>query len=694
MELKSILLLVVGCSILLASFLFIVYRIVERRQRSTIHGQLQSRQLWERLHTKKWGERLSQLYQRCYFIFGRIPVLRQYVHKIRRRIASIHAYDELTMRRETVHIVLITLLLVMVTFGLLIMMHQSLTSLVVVGLTFLILNNMMIDMFVHRVENRLLKRFVHFLGDVRHYYHAHGMIEEAIWDASEHATHEAEQHGKKIYDILTSAEAEVLLEHYYEVAPNRFLKGFAGISHLISEYGDKVLKSGSLYLNALSQLTQEVQMELLRREKLSYLLRSLTIIAVAPVLFTDPIERWARDHFAVMGQFYDSKFGLMMKAVVYLTIIVAYVLLRKIQENDEGKFARSKRKRKWEKVLYELPWIRILVDRLVPPLFSKTYERIKNLLKDGNSPLPMEWLYLHRLVYAVGSGIVVLILCIYLHIVGSQQIINVTNNPAMMLGRVDAQEQIKADEGLKIEREITLQMQSQRESLHEKVAEAVERSTIQFKNAVDQKSTVKRIVAKIERLRDEYLKWWELLVSLLIGWIAYSIPIGLLYFQKRMRQMDMKNEVDQFHTMIGILCEMDRTSVESILEWLERFSSIFKEPLQRCLLHYEAGAEQALEDLKEEVSYVPFLRTIEKLQLAVDKIPVREAFDDLESEQSYYRELRKQEMERVLNAKANWGQMIGFTPLYALIFLYLVIPLVYTSMNQMQNYYDQIQKIN
>jgi hypothetical protein len=113
-----------------------------------------------------------------------------------------------------------------------------------------------------------------------------------------------------------------------------------------------------------------------------------------------------------------------------------------------------------------------------------------------------------------------------------------------------------------------------------------------------------------------------------------------------------------------------------------------------CLLHYEAGAEQALEELKDQVIYVPFVRVIEKLLLAVDKIPVRDAFDDLDAEQAYYREQRKQEAERVLDSKSSWGQMIGFMPLYALIFLYLVFPLVYTSMNQMQNYYEQIQKIN
>lgn len=694
MTLKSILYVILGISVVLAFLLYVSYRLLERRQASPTSPQWGTRLAWERVRQKKWREQLNYTYQRVYVLLTRIPLIRRYARKVRRRISSIHAYDELTMRRETVHIVLLTLVILMVTFGLLMVMKQSLTSLILILLSVLIMNNMIVDMLVHRVENRLLRQFVHLLGDVRHYYHAHGMVEEAIMDASENTTHEAGQHGRRIYDILTSAEAEVELEQYYEVAPNRFLKGFAGISYLILEYGDKVLQSGSLYLNALTKLTQEVQMELLRREKLSYLLRSLTLIAVAPVLFTEPIERWARNQFTAMGPFYDSKLGVTMKALVYITILVSYILLRKIQENDEGKYARVKRKTTWEKRIYNLRFVRTVVDSFVPKVMTKSYARIRLLLKDGNSPLPIEWFTLHRILYALGTGLTALLLCSYLHHVGANQILQVSSEAGMLLGKTSVVEQQKMEERIRVEREIIQQSLHKTEDVREYVAQSLTRSPLKYRSETEWKDHINVILNKITRLQQEYLKWWEVLLSMIVGWLGYYLPVFMLWFQKRLRAMDMKNEVDQFLTMIGILSEMERISVENIVEWLERFASLFKEPLQICLLHYEAGAEQALEDLKEQVTYVPFVRVIEKLLLAVDKIPVRDAFDDLESEQAYYREQRKEEAERILDAKSGWGQMIGFMPLYALTFLYLVFPLVYTSMNQMQNYYEQIQKLN
>ena len=48
----------------------------------------------------------------------------------------------------------------------------------------------------------------------------------------------------------------------------------------------------------------------------------------------------------------------------------------------------------------------------------------------------------------------------------------------------------------------------------------------------------------------------------------------------------------------------------------------------------------------------------------------------------------------MIDVKASWGRTIGFTPMYALIFLYLVIPLVGMSFLQTKHfYYEQIQKL-
>ena len=41
----------------------------------------------------------------------------------------------------------------------------------------------------------------------------------------------------------------------------------------------------------------------------------------------------------------------------------------------------------------------------------------------------------------------------------------------------------------------------------------------------------------------------------------------------------MENEVMQFQTIILMLMRIERVNVEMILEWLERYSNIFREPI-------------------------------------------------------------------------------------------------------------------
>lgn len=90
-----------------------------------------------------------------------------------------------------------------------------------------------------------------------------------------------------------------------------------------------------------------------------------------------------------------------------------------------------------------------------------------------------------------------------------------------------------------------------------------------------------------------------------------------------------------------MLMRIERVNVEIILEWLERYSNIFKAPITKCVNNYEAGAWEALEAMKEEVNYVPMIRIIESLQAAVEKIPITDAFDELDSERDYYQKRKR-----------------------------------------------------
>ena len=98
--------------------------------------------------------------------------------------------------------------------------------------------------------------------------------------------------------------------------------------------------------------------------------------------------------------------------------------------------------------------------------------------------------------------------------------------------------------------------------------------------------------------------------------------------------------------------------------------------ISKCVNNYESGAWEALEELKNDVSYEDLIRIVESLQAAVEKIPIKDAFDELDSERSYYQERRKASNERLISRKGMIGKVIGFMPMVSLFVGYLIVPLV------------------
>jgi hypothetical protein len=517
------------------------------------------------------------------------------------------------------------------------------------------------------------------------------MVEEAIYDSTDSAPYEMALHGQELYDLLTDSDAEEKLAQYVELAPNRYLQGFAGLSYLIKEHGDQQTETGSVYLKGLEKLSVELNLELLRRERLSFLLQGLTVIALLPLLFTRPIEAWASHFFPAMDTFYASAFGWAVKLCLLVVVWLCYVLLRNLSELDAT--TRPTGRKRWEQRVYGWPWMRWLAHRLGPVPGSREGERMTRLLKDTASPLRLEWFYVQRIVTGVAAFLAVLGLFVSLHAAERHQVLYAPVKPGTLFGQLSSEEETKAREAAALDRRLLDQLKEVRPRSENSIVSLLRKDPTVTVKEDQLRATARRILDKLEKLNQPLLAWWEAFLAFAAGWGGYVLPVGIRLFHRRMRQMEMKHEVDQLQAVIAMLAEMDRMSVEQLLLWMEQFANVFKDPLQACLLHFEQGEEQALAQLKEDAPFLPFVRIVEKLEMASQHLTIRQAFDDLDAEQAFAREQRKQEYEQLIEQKAGWGRWIGFAPLMTLIFGYLVIPLVIVSLHQMTAYYDQLHRI-
>ncbi|MDR0271423.1 hypothetical protein [Paenibacillus sp.] len=669
---------------------FLIYTVLKERKRKKNFGSVwaTAAQSNRRTHPK-----LLIFYQKSYVKLQKIPVFSSQIRRIRKKLSAINTYDEYTLRKETMRITYLSLGSLLLALIILAIFSRSWAAVFFGVLISVVVNELFLDLFINRIEDKQLKQFAHFLEDNRHYYQELRMVDESIYQAAQVSAHEIKLQVEKIHDVLTSDEPTKGLEKYYAVAPNRYLKVFSGISHLVLEYGDRTLQKGSMYLNAINKLVQEIRYDLMRRQRLRYKLGGLTMIALAPILISFPLKRWGESYFPITVDFYEGRIGYIIQLSIYAIAIISYVLIRKLAENDEAKYVSTGKRKQWEKKVYRWPPVRWLVDRLVPAPHTREHYRLSLLLKESNSPLTMEWFFLHRVLTSIGGFIGVILIALFLHWNASHHIWTApTKEEANILGYMNDQEQQKARELTKSDNEIIQDFKGTRDLPREMIVQRVQEQQ-KPSDITALNNTVNRIMGKIQSLNSEYLKWWEVLIAIAIGTGGYYLPLWILQFQRRMRALEMQNEVDKFHVLISILAEFERISVESVLEWMERYGIIFKPAIQRALLTYDSGAEEALKTLQQEAPFESFERIVRRLLQAVEKISIHDAFDDLEMEQEYYAEQKKERLERLIRKKTSWAKLIGWTPGALLIGLYLVFPFLYMSFNQLGDLSTKIQTI-
>ncbi len=646
--------------------------------------------------TKKSSFSMDVFYQKFYIKCVNLPFLRRYTLKLRRRLEIINLEDEYITRKQVAKIMFKAVVLVVPLTGFVIYMTHSnyllLSSLLLFELFFL---ESLLEGMVDGIDNKLLREQLDFFAEIRHAYHEYNMVEEAIYEVSQDDEKEVSRQAEKIYEVLISDDPETELEKYYDISPNSYLKEFAGVSYLTKEFGDRKDKDGaSLYLKNLNNITQEMQIEIMKRDKLDYTFQSLSMISAVPILFLDVVKNWAIGQFAFTRQFYNGTLGFLVQVGLIILTFLSFIIVRKLKDNGSVNTAKNM-ENPWQAKLYKKPYVKKFVDLFIPKQGSKDFRKIVQLLKDSASKLKIEWLYINRLGIAVLGFILGIIIMFAAHKMAINYQFTEPTADYNLLGTMSESQEKKARETTEKDNYFLEKYQNDYDITEEKLLEAIAESDQYGMSSAEELETIKtRIWGKLQIVQSEYIKWFEVLIALVIMVISYQGPVWLLIFQKIMRQMDMENEVMQFQTIILMLMKIERVNVEMILEWLERYSNIFREPISKCVNNYESGPWEALEELKNDISFQQLIRIVESLQAAVEQIPIREAFDELDTERAYHQEKRKESNERLIARKSKIGTAIGFAPMVILFVGYLIVPMCVIGMTSMTEAFSTMSSMS
>ncbi len=684
---NQIIFIIMGVSVALMVVIGIAYYIMNKKMQKSEYKKIQKLQRG----TKASAFSSEIMYQKLYIFFSRVPFIKRYVLKLRRRLEILNIDDEYITRRDVAKILTKALVILIPLIIITILVTRSNYLLMFILLIFeLFMIDILMEGSVDKKDNELLTQQLDFFSEIRHAYHEFNMVEEAIYQVSQDDEKEISRQGEKIYEILTSDDPETELEKYYDVAPNNYLKEFAGISYLTKEFGDRKIDGASLYLKNVDNITQEMQIEILKRDKLNYVFRSLSFISIAPVLLLEPIKSWAVSNFSFVKNWYYGKSGMIVQILILIITFISYILVRKLKDNGSVNMNTQNTENPWQAKLYKNKFAKKIIDLFLPKDGTKEYKKVKQLLTDAASPLKMEWVYINRIAISIVTFVVSIFVFMYLHQIAIDYEYTQPTTDYNLIS-MSTKDEAKAMELTKQDNVFLDMFRGKLDTTQQDIERALSKSKY-YQDSTDEEieTAAKRILGKLQVVNSESFQWFELLLAFVFAIIGYMSPIWLLMFQAKMRQLEMEDEVMQFQTIILMLMRIERINVEMMLEWLERYSNIFKSQITRCVNDYESGAWEALENLKNDISYLPLIRIVESMQAAVEKIPIKDAFDELDSEREYYRDKRKESNERLIKRQGMIGKVIGFAPMICLFVGYLIIPLVFIGLTSMSSTFSSM----
>ena len=156
------------------------------------------------------------LYQKLYIRYLKLPFLRRYLLKIRRRLEIINIDDEFLTRLQTSKIITKALAIIIPVTLIVILMTKSNPMIMIIILIFeLFIVDSLVDGMVDKLDNNLLSQQVDFFAAMRHSYHETNMVGEAIYQTAQDDEHiEISRQAERIYNIFCSGE--ILIKYVTE----------------------------------------------------------------------------------------------------------------------------------------------------------------------------------------------------------------------------------------------------------------------------------------------------------------------------------------------------------------------------------------------------------------------------------------------------------------------------------------------
>ena len=673
----------------------------------------------------KAGKNTISIFNSIYKFFLTIPIVKKEIISVRKRL-----YDNFLLQDEilkykaalyyaTSWIVGIVLFLLVCIFY-----RNNNFQIVILSIFCYYLRSVVLDQMIGDDTN-LLSGLIEYIDDLKNDYQLKEDIDEAVEDAKlESGNYLVVKH---IENMKEAIDEEDNLEEYMEDCPNEYLKLIALNCNMTREYGDTPLKEEeSAFVANLNYTSKLISIELDKRIKLKYWLGSAALLCILPLLAFTPFEWWVDTKLPILNSFYYSSWGFILKIFITITLITFFFIVRKFT-STEVKLIKEK-KFYWEENLLKLQSVNKFIKLLTPKEGSKGFYMWRNLINKSQVNTKIEWIQIQRIVLFIISFIFCISMAFAIHSINKNTILsNISSSESLGIadgGQVDTnkvEDDFIKDFGI----ENVKKMSSYEIMKKLNVAGKYDDTTI--------KSISKGINNKIILINNEYVRWYEVLICLLLSFFISQIPKAYLLLKIKTNEFGMYSEVMIYETLILILMNYDNTTTYLILDYMSKFGKIFKNNLDQTIYTLQEGtvkvlseiikddteeideleintkatqlhetaindfqntaAEEALNQLIERVDFKPFKNLIKNLMKAED-IPVKYAFSSLSAYRDGHAKKREDDNNKIITRRIEIGNLLSIASILIVVSLYIALPFAIVSTQQLDTIQQKVPTSN
>ena len=163
-----------GGSVAVLVIIIIMYYILSKKMQKSEYRQIKKLQQG----TKEKSFSTEVLFQQLYIKYTRIPFLKRYILKLRRRLEIINIDYEYNTRKDSAKILTKALAIVIpVAILTIIITHSSYLIMFTLLIFELFMIDTLIDGSIDKKDTNLLKEQLDFFSEIRHAYHEFNMVE-------------------------------------------------------------------------------------------------------------------------------------------------------------------------------------------------------------------------------------------------------------------------------------------------------------------------------------------------------------------------------------------------------------------------------------------------------------------------------------------------------------------------------------